>query len=110
MVGKIFICAEEVYSDETHSDLVDYVEHDYPKEDSHDLRGWFFTKQSCEDSIEYNRLNGELDESSSYYCVDRCFCTLYRIKIMQEFKKGNIRRAFILLSAGFKRMMKDFRE
>lgn len=111
MTGRIWIFAEKFHelNDEGELDRsyhIDYVEHDYPKEKNHEDRGWFFSKWDCEKNIEYQQ-DYMKKNLSSLSCVDRCFCGLYRIQLKKYFKKGNYKRSWLLLIAGFHRMLKD---
>jgi len=110
MVGKIFIHAEEIYSDSSMSEIVDYIEHDYPRGKTNQDRGWFFIHSECESNINEYQQDYMLVNNSRMYCVDRCFCGLYRIKLWESIKQLKIKRSWVLLIAGFKRMVINFRE
>lgn len=113
MTGRIWIFAETFHDldDDNYLDVdsvIDYIEHDYPKESSYEEKGWFFSKSDCEDNLSYQSEAMEKNQST-IKCVDRCFCGLYRLKIIKSFKNKNYKKSFKLTYYGFLRMIKDFK-
>lgn len=103
MSGKVktWIFAEEYYESGL---MVDYIEFD----GRHARK--FNYRSSCEEEAETFTEDENKQNGSYVYCVDVCLCSVYRKQIIKHIRLGNIKRAYRLTLAGFKRMLRDIEE
>lgn len=93
MTGKIYFISAE-YGEENEVIIENYDNRD----------GWYTTKYSCEEYI--NSVKGLTSDKLS--CEERCFCKLYRFKIVDAVKAKRYKYAFKLTYFGALRFVKDY--
>lgn len=99
MVGKIYFIAVEEYAAQN---LVSYDELDGPAHKK------FLINDSCQrfaSHLPKNKINGK-----NYYCVDGCFCGIYRKQIKKYAVNKNLKKSLRLFNAGFERMKRNIKD